>query len=658
MKHPGSRPRKSLPAPSGSRRFQMLVDSIRDYAVYLLDADGHVHSWNSGAQRFKGYTEEEIVGEHFSRFYTPEDREAGLPERALRTVVNEGKFEGEGWRVRKDGTRFWASVVIDPVFNEDGELVGFAKVTRDISDKKAAEQALFQSEQRFRMLVEGVRDYAIYMLDPTGLITNWNAGAEAIKGYRADEIVGQHFSRFYTEEDRASGEPQRALQTAVGEGKYEKEAWRVRKDGTRFWASVLIDPIYDDTGVLAGFAKITRDITERRRAQEEIEKAREALAQAQKMEAIGRLTGGVAHDFNNLLTIIRSSVDMLRRATLSEEKRARYFDAIADTADRAALLTGQLLAFARRQPLQPELFDVAARIRGLEQIIATSVGSPIKVELDVAGDIGSAEADPNQFETAILNMVINARDAMVDGGRLKISARTVASIPAVRGHASARGAFVAVSVEDSGTGIEPTTLERIFEPFFTTKEVNRGTGLGLSQVYGFAKQSGGEIDVSSRLGEGTIFTLYLPHAGNGRSESSNGGQMADTAAPTGRARILLVEDNEKVGEFALGLLKELGQSVTWETNAGSALETLEARRGEFDVVFSDVVMPGMNGIELGREIRSRWPDLPVVLTSGYSHVLAEEGSHGFPLLQKPYSIEGLLAVLNGAGKGPRDAGAE
>ncbi|WP_332812331.1 hybrid sensor histidine kinase/response regulator [Sphingomonas sp.] len=658
MKHPGSRPRKSLPAPSGSRRFQMLVDSIRDYAVYLLDADGHVHSWNSGAQRFKGYTEEEIVGQHFSRFYTPEDRESGLPERALRTVVNEGKFEGEGWRVRKDGTRFWASVVIDPVFNEDGELVGFAKVTRDISDKKAAEQALFQSEQRFRMLVQGVRDYAIYMLDPTGLITNWNAGAEAIKGYRADEIVGQHFSRFYTEEDRASGEPQRALQTAVSEGKYEKEAWRVRKDGTRFWASVLIDPIYDDTGVLAGFAKITRDITERRRAQEEIEKAREALAQAQKMEAIGRLTGGVAHDFNNLLTIIRSSVDMLRRGTLSEEKRARYFDAIAETADRAALLTGQLLAFARRQPLRPELFDVAVRIRGLEQIIATSVGSPIKVELDVGGDIGSAEADPNQFETAVLNMVINARDAMADGGRLKISARTVDSIPAVRGHASARGAFVAVSVEDSGTGIEPTTLERIFEPFFTTKEVNRGTGLGLSQVYGFAKQSGGEIDVSSRLGEGTIFTLYLPHARNGRGENSNDGQMADTAAPAGHARILLVEDNENVGEFALGLLRELGQSVTWETNARAALETLEARRGEFDVVFSDVVMPGMNGIELGREIRNRWPDLPVVLTSGYSHVLAEEGSHGFQLLQKPYSIEALLAVLNGAGKRPRDAGTE
>ena len=658
MKHPGSRPRKSLPAPSGSRRFQMLVDSIRDYAVYLLDADGHVHSWNSGAQRFKGYTEEEIVGQHFSRFYTPEDRESGLPERALRTVVNEGKFEGEGWRVRKDGTRFWASVVIDPVFNEDGELVGFAKVTRDISDKKAAEQALFQSEQRFRMLVQGVRDYAIYMLDPTGLITNWNAGAEAIKGYRADEIVGQHFSRFYTEEDRASGEPQRALQTAVSEGKYEKEAWRVRKDGTRFWASVLIDPIYDDTGVLAGFAKITRDITERRRAQEEIEKAREALAQAQKMEAIGRLTGGVAHDFNNLLTIIRSSVDMLRRGTLSEEKRARYFDAIAETADRAALLTGQLLAFARRQPLRPELFDVAVRIRGLEQIIATSVGSPIKVELDVGGDIGSAEADPNQFETAVLNMVINARDAMADGGRLKISARTVDSIPAVRGHASARGAFVAVSVEDSGTGIEPTTLERIFEPFFTTKEVNRGTGLGLSQVYGFAKQSGGEIDVSSRLGEGTIFTLYLPHARNGRGENSNDGQMADTAAPVGHARILLVEDNENVGEFALGLLRELGQSVTWETNARAALETLEARRGEFDVVFSDVVMPGMNGIELGREIRNRWPDLPVVLTSGYSHVLAEEGSHGFQLLQKPYSIEALLAVLNGAGKRPRDAGTE
>ncbi|MDB5697825.1 MAG: hypothetical protein JWN69_629, partial [Alphaproteobacteria bacterium] len=537
---------------------------------------------------------------------------------------------------------------------EDGELIGFAKVTRDISDKKLAEQELFRSEQRFRMLVQGVRDYAIYMLDSTGRVTNWNAGAEAIKGYAADEIVGEHFSRFYTDEDRASGEPARALQTALREGKYEKEAWRLRKDGTRFWASVLIDPIYDESGTLAGFAKITRDITERRKAQEEIETAREALTQAQKMEAIGRLTGGVAHDFNNLLTIIRASVDLLRRPTLSEEKRERYFEAIAETADRAALLTGQLLAFARRQPLRPELFDVAARIAGLEQIIVTSVGSPIKVTFDIPADIGLAEADPNQFETAILNIIINARDAMAEGGSLKISGRKVESIPTVRSHGPARGNFVAIAIEDNGTGIDEATLERIFEPFFTTKAVNKGTGLGLSQVYGFAKQSGGEIEVSSRLGQGTTFTLYLPHAEHGAAETAKDRQPPGTLALVERARVLLVEDNENVGQFAFGLLSELGQSVTWETNAQSALETLGTRRAEFDVVFSDVVMPGMNGIELGREIRKRWPDLPVVLTSGYSHVLAEEGSHGFELLQKPYSVEGLLRVLNGAAKDRAD----
>lgn len=351
------------------RRLQLLVDAVKDYAIYLLDESGYVRSWNAGAVRFKGYKAEEIIGQHFSIFYTDEDRASGLPERALQTAAREGKFESEGWRVRKDGTRFWTSVLIDPVYSEAGDLVGFAKVTRDITHKREAEQALYQSEQKFRLLVQGVKDYAIYMLDPEGTVTNWNSGAAAIKGYTASEIVGQHFSRFYTKEDRAAGEPARALETALRHGKYEREAWRVRKDGTRFWASVLIDPIRDDSGKLIGFAKVTRDATERKKAQEEIDRTKEALSQAQKMEAIGRLTGGVAHDFNNLLTVIRGSAEILRNPDLPGERRARYVEAIVETADRAALLTGQLLAFARRQPLRPERFDVAARIKGMQQIV-------------------------------------------------------------------------------------------------------------------------------------------------------------------------------------------------------------------------------------------------------------------------------------------------
>src|SRR5947199_2132816 len=265
------------------QRFQLLVNAVTDYAIYMLEPTGHVATWNAGARRFKGYEAREIIGKHFSTFFTEEDKAADLPGYILRTAAEQGRFESEGWRVRKDGTRFWAQVVVYPIRAEDGTLLGFAKITRDITERREAQRALFASEQRFRLLVQGVRDYAIYMLDPDGIISNWNAGAESIKGYRADEIVGQHFSRFYTEEDRARGEPQRALETALREGKYEKEAWRVRKDGTYFWASVLIDPIYDDNGKLSGFAKITRDITEKKRAEEELEEARAALFQSQKL---------------------------------------------------------------------------------------------------------------------------------------------------------------------------------------------------------------------------------------------------------------------------------------------------------------------------------------------------------------------------------------
>jgi PAS domain S-box-containing protein len=648
--------RLDLSALDTPRRLALLLDAVKDYAIYLLDREGRVASWNTGAARFKGYTADEIIGQHFSRFYTPEDRAAGLPERALSIAAETGTFEAEGWRLRKDGTRFWTSVVIDPVF-EAGELIGFAKVTRDITVKKDADRALLESEQRFRLLVQGVRDYAIYMLDPTGHVTNWNAGAAAIKGYTAEEIVGQHFSRFYTEEDRQAGEPARALETAATRGKYEVEAWRQRKDGTRFRAGVLIDPIRDETGTLLGFAKVTRDLTERWEAQQAVERARDALAQAQKMEAIGRLTGGVAHDFNNLLTIIRAAADMLRRPELGAERRAHYVTAIADTADRAAELTGQLLAFARRQPLRPEIFDAARRVAATRQLIETSVGSTVEVVFELE-PVGAVNADRNQFETAVLNLVINARDAMPAGGRLRVATRTAAGIPPVRGHGAAEGAFVAIEIEDTGSGIASDTLRRIFEPFFTTKGVNKGTGLGLSQVYGFAKQSGGEVDVRSTQGVGTCFTLYLP-AAPVSAETPEAIAVAAAGATLPTRRVLLVEDNEAVGAFARGLLEELGQIVTWVANAEAALAMLETSADKFDLVFTDVVMPGISGIELALAVRTRWPRLPVVLTSGYSHVLAEQGSHGFELLKKPYSLEGLIALLqhnaagaaNGAGGG-------
>ena len=307
-------------------RYKILIDAVTDYAIYMLDRNGIVSSWNAGAQRFKQYAASEIIGQHFSVFYPAEDRQSGAPAKALATAAREGRFESEGWRIRKDGSRFWAHVVIDPILSPSGETVGFAKVTRDRTERKAAEETLRQSQEQFRLLVNGVTDYALFMLDTRGNVSSWNPGAQRIKGYRPDEIIGQHFSRFYTPEDQAAGEPAKALATAVEQGKFEKEGWRVRKDGTRFWTHVVIDPIRDDAGTLVGFAKITRDITEKKAAEVDLEKTRNALLQSQKMDAIGQLTGGVAHDFNNLLMAILGSLAIVKKNIGDDPKVSRLLD--------------------------------------------------------------------------------------------------------------------------------------------------------------------------------------------------------------------------------------------------------------------------------------------------------------------------------------------
>ena len=329
------------------RNFRLLVEGITDYAIYMLDPDGYVANWNSGAARIKGYKAKEIVGKHFSTFYTPEDQAAGLPKKALETARKEKHFLAEGWRVRKDGTRFFASVVIDPIY-EKRKLIGFAKITRDITERQNALFELSKSEGQFKTLVGGVTDYALYMLDPNGMVSNWNVGGERIKGYTAEEIVGQHFSRFYTPLDQAADKPARALKTALETGRYEEDGWRVRKDGSFFWASVVIDPIRNDAGELIGFAKITRDISERKEAQEKLLAMQRQLAESQKFDALGQLTGGIAHDFNNLLMIISGSVHAIRK-DITGEKALKALQSIDGASQRAASLTRQLLSFARRQ---------------------------------------------------------------------------------------------------------------------------------------------------------------------------------------------------------------------------------------------------------------------------------------------------------------------
>jgi PAS domain S-box-containing protein len=614
--------------------FQLLVNSVTDYAIYMLDADGYVATWNPGARRFKGYEAEEIIGRHFSTFFTPEDREAGVPARALRAAAEAGRFEAEGWRLRKDGTRFWVNAVLDPIRDDQGKLVGFAKITRDDTEKRQASLALLESERRFRTLVQGVRDYALYMLDPDGLVSNWNTGAEAIKGYKADEIVGRHFSQFYTDEDRTAGEPQRALATALAEGKYEKEAWRVRKDGSRFWASVVIDPIHGEDGRLIGFAKITRDVTERRKAAEALEEARAALFQSQKLKALGELTGGVAHDFNNLMTVIRGSAELLTRPGLSEEKRSRYLRAIIDTADRAATLTSHLLAFGRRQALRPEVADLNLRLDAFAEVVGRTLGGQFEVVLDLAPSLPPVEVDLAQLETALLNAAFNARDAMQEGGRLTLTTRYLP------GEGSGE---VMVEVADTGTGMSADVLDRAFEPFFTTKPVGEGTGLGLSQIHGFAAQAGGHAEIRSAAGEGTAVRIFLPASAKPLTRSP---EPSNRPKPARDLRVLLVEDNDHVREFAHQLLDDLGYRVLSTASAEEALERLETEA--VDLLFSDVVMPGRSGVELARLARQRHPGLPILLASGYSEEIVGSAGADFEILRKPYDLKMIESALAAA----------
>lgn len=498
--------------------------------------------------------------------------------------------------------------------------------------KSSQQRGLFESERSFRLLVEGVGDYALYMLDPTGIITSWNIGGERIKGYSPAEILGQHFSRFYTETDRANGKPARALGIAREKGRYEEEGWRVRKDGTFFWASVVIDPIYED-GELIGFAKITRDITERRNAQIKLEEMQRQLAESQKFDALGQLTGGVAHDFNNLLMIISGSLHMLKRAAHDEAKLQRAISAIETATKRGAALTNQLLTFARRQSVNPQAIDFAERIAAIREVLDAGVGSSVRLAFDIGRDVWPIKADASEFETALLNLVINARDAMPDGGTVTIGARNVAL-----DEAPLAGDFVAIDVADNGLGIPSDVLDKIFEPFFTTKPIGKGTGLGLSQVHGFAHQAGGTVKVASELGKGTRFTVLLP-----RGEDASLPGTTGEPAFQGSGTVLLVEDNPDVALVSIGLLEQLGYHVCRVADAEAALREIE--KNGVDFVFSDIVMPGkMDGVTLAHHLRQIRPGLPILLATGYSDVAA--GVRGdFPILRKPYEIHELSEAI-------------
>ncbi|KKX58666.1 PAS domain-containing sensor histidine kinase [Pseudomonas putida] len=625
------------------RRLRLLIDAVVDYAIYMIDPDGIITSWNAGARRFKGYEEAEILGQHFSRFYTDDDRRAGLPQRALDTAIGEGRFEGEGWRVRKDGTHFWSHVVIDPIYDSTGTLLGFAKITRDLTDRKMAEETLKQSEQQFRLLVQSVTDYAIYMLAPDGRVTNWNLGAQRIKGYLPEEVIGRHFSMFYTPEDQAAGLPAWALEVATREGRFENKGWRVRKDGTRFLAHVVVDPIRGDTGTLLGFAKITRDITEATQAQQALEQTREALFQAQKMQAIGQLSGGIAHDFNNLLTVILGNLEIVRKRLADDPKIVRLLDNATQGALRGVSLTQRMLAFARKQELKSEPVDLADLVQGISGLLRSSLGPSVALEARFPAQIEPVMADVNQLELAVLNLATNARDAMPNGGSIVISAHaeTLADQPQ---SSSTAGRYVCLSITDTGEGMDEATLASAMDPFFTTKGLGKGTGLGLSMVHGYIEQLGGRFILKSRKNQGTTAELWLPVASAGSVPAVIVDEPAGPEVP--RLCILVVDDDSLVLTSTCLLLEDLGHRVITATSGDQGLELFE-KNPAIDLVITDMAMPHMSGAQLADAIRTLKPGMPIILATGYADRLEGFASR-LPRLSKPFTQLNLVETIASA----------
>ena len=647
---PFDNPDRDETAQVSERRYQLLVDAITDYAIYMLDPDGKVTSWNPGAQRFKGYLPGEIIGQDFTRFYTPEDRAAGLPARALAAAREKGRFEAEGWRVRKDGARFWAHVVIDPIRASDGVLLGYAKVTRDLTERRSAEEALRLSEEQFRLLVQGVTDYAIYMLDAEGRVSNWNPGAERIKGYAPDEIVGEHFSRFYTEEDRAADGPAQALKAAVREGRFEKEGWRVRKDGTRFWAHVIIDPIRDVMGNVIGFAKITRDVTERMENQRALDLAREALFQSQKLDAIGQLTGGIAHDFNNLLMAVIGSLELVRKRMPHDPRITPLLDNAMQGAERGAALTQRMLAFARKQELAVEPVDAASLVRGMTGLLQRSLGPTLRIEARFPHNLPPVLTDANQLENALLNVAVNARDAMPDGGVITIEAsHEVLGAGAEIGLPA--GGYVRLSVADTGQGMDAKTLDRAMEPFFTTKGIGKGTGLGLAMVHGLAEQSGGRLRLTSRVGEGTTVEIWLPEAQPADAHQVIAGMADDHGLDEQEPMVVLaVDDDALVLLNTVAMLEDLGHRVFPASSAADALAVL--RRQPVDLVITDYAMPHVTGLQLAAAIAEKHPRTRVILATGYAD-LPPDADRSLQRLTKPFLQADLARTLRDVRASPQ-----
>jgi PAS domain S-box-containing protein len=621
------------PRLAGDERYRLLVESIRDYAIFMLDPQGRVTTWNEGARRLKGYEAEEIVGRHFSTFYPPEVAARGWPEHELEVAAREGRFEDEGWRLRKDGTRFWANVVITALRDQSGQLVGFAKVTRDLSERRRHEEELRRSEERFRLMVEVVQDYAIFMLDGQGRVASWNAGAQRIKGYSAEEIIGRHFSAFYPPEVAASGWPDRELESARKEGRFEDEGWRLRKDGTRFWANVVITAIHDDAGQFVGFVKVTRDMTQRRRV--------EALEEAERQ--MNEFLAMLAHELRNPLAPIRNALSVLQMTAPAQGKEAWARNIIDRQLTHMTRLVDDLLDVSRitsgKITLHREPID-------LRDAIATAVEAsrPLidarhhRLEVTVPPEPLRMSADATRLAQVVVNLLNNAAKYTPEGGHIRLSL-------------DSNGSQAIVRVRDNGMGITPELLPHVFDLFMQgQRSLDRsegGLGIGLTLVHRLAHMHGGSVEAhSAGTGRGSEFVVRLPLAG--ADAPADPGPDRSKPAPAPGRRVLVVDDNADSAESMCLLLGMWGHEARVARSPQDALAVAAEFRPE--LVLLDIGLPGMDGYELAGRLR----EMPggnaamMVAVTGYGHEDDRRRSEraGFSAhLVKPVAVPNLQRVL-------------
>jgi PAS domain S-box-containing protein len=616
--------------------FAHLVSGVQDCAILLLDPDGNVASWNAGAQRIKGYSEEEIVGKHFSAFYPPEAVENGLPAHALRVAASQGRFADEGWRVRKDGKQFWASVAITAIRDDAGVLRAFFKITRDLTEQQAADLALRQSEERFRLLVDGVLDYAIFMLTPGGHIASWNRGAERLKGYKASEIIGHHFSHFYPPEAIAQGKPEWELRVAVAEGRVEDEGWRIRKDGSRFWANVVITALHDEEGKLRGFTKVTRDLTQRR----QIEKLQEADHQKNQFLAM------LAHELRNPLAPIRSAIQVLTAPDVPSAALARARQIAEHQVAHMSHLLDDLIDVSRIGEgvieLHREVIDVAPVVIAAVQRVQPLIHERrLQISVDVWKEALSVDADRTRLEQVVTNLLSNAAKYTDPGGSIWVSAERA-------------GGLVVICVKDTGIGIDAAMAPRIFDPFVQAeRRLDRsvgGVGIGLTLVKRLVESHGGTVEARSPgPGKGSEFLVRLPYIDRPKRPRPAAAPTKDRASAGPPLRILVADDNPDSADALAMLLEMGGDEVRVAYDGVAVLTAAEGVRP--DVLLLDIGMPGMDGHEVARRLRAlpATKDSLLVAISGWGSAEDRERSRaaGFDRhLVKPFDIVALEELLD------------